>query len=423
MNQPSDVLPLAVAAFGRTGTTILMAWLGTDPRVALGRHYPFEDRYLTWLAKFASLTGRHASPGHTPTELEAWPHDGFGPPPWAVAGQDDGVRYMPPPAEWLRALWQAFSSSVRDRTAGTAAYYAEKSPEWVPPVVRHVVPVRTIHLVRDPRDVYLSAVAFVRDTGAIGFGAPGPDAVGQARHIACRMLSFHENARCDRGPGVLHLRYEDLIGRPGVIAARLRRALDVEVSPALPSLGEHERRHRTSPVDAESIERWRREELPEDVRHCLESQLHELLVENDYPRSLSGVRPANVRWNDCRVCSPDGTIEMGDPLTVTVTGPDFGLELPLEDRDAAGTREVWACVRGGSGDHCSVYWRSGSAGYSEDRVTHVPFRAGPHWQIIRFPVAEHRAWEGRLTGLRVDIFNGHVTLGATGEVRWIRLVP
>src|SRR5438045_1003360 len=49
--------PILVAGSGRSGTTMLMALLGTDPRVAFDRVYPFENRYLTYLAKFAVLSG------------------------------------------------------------------------------------------------------------------------------------------------------------------------------------------------------------------------------------------------------------------------------------------------------------------------------------------------------------------------------
>ena len=54
----ASLTPILVAGSGRSGTTMLMALLGTDPRVAFDRVYPFENRYLTYFAKFAFLSGR-----------------------------------------------------------------------------------------------------------------------------------------------------------------------------------------------------------------------------------------------------------------------------------------------------------------------------------------------------------------------------
>ena len=45
--------PIVVSAYGRNGSTALMALLGTDPRVRFDRVYPFEHRHLTYLTKFA----------------------------------------------------------------------------------------------------------------------------------------------------------------------------------------------------------------------------------------------------------------------------------------------------------------------------------------------------------------------------------
>lgn len=47
-----------VAGFGRSGGTALMSLLAAAPRVAFDRAYPFEHRYLTYLAKLALLLER-----------------------------------------------------------------------------------------------------------------------------------------------------------------------------------------------------------------------------------------------------------------------------------------------------------------------------------------------------------------------------
>ena len=55
----STLTPILVAGYGRSGTTALMALLGSDPRVAFDRRHPYENRYLTYQTKFALLSARH----------------------------------------------------------------------------------------------------------------------------------------------------------------------------------------------------------------------------------------------------------------------------------------------------------------------------------------------------------------------------
>jgi hypothetical protein len=418
---PEMLVATTISAFGRTGTTALMAWLATDRRVALDRQYPFENRYLTWLAKIAVVARRSASPALDALQLEAWHEDRLGPPPWAAGDADDHAPLMPAEDDWLRALWATFSGAVRARTPG-AALYAEKTPCWVAPVVRDVIPTRTIHLVRDPRDVFLSAAGFVRRTGAIGFGTEG--GLAQARHIAYRMLAFHENARADAArAGTIRLRYEDMLASPRRVADTLRDALGLEVASSLPRLGADDARHRTSPTPAESIARWRTQPLAGDVREYLEGQLYELMVENGYELADGSPPARQLSIGPEMPRSPDGTIAASaDGLLAVVTGGDFWIEVHVDPDQTAHATELWACVRGGTGDHCSVYWRGPHGSYSEQRVVHVPFRPGPQWQIVRVPLAAHPEWRGPLQKLRIDLFNGRATAGSTGEVRWLRLV-
>jgi hypothetical protein len=417
--QPDSVLtPTVVSAFGRSGTTALMSWLATDPRVAIGDEYPYEHRYLTWLAKVAVLAGRPAS-SLSPIQLETWHHDGLGPPPWAVSA----LPLMPRRDDLLSALWQTFSVSVRVNRP-RAALYAEKVAEWVEPVIRGVVTTRSIHLVRDPRDVFVSAAAFAQRTGAVGFGADAGTPLAQARHIAHRMLSYHENARADSNlPGSLTVRYEDMLRSPERVAERIRDALGIELAAKPPSLGPHDHDHRTSTSDESSIGRWRHDGLPSDVHGCLESVLHDLMTEHRYAAALPHAPLPSVVLPHCTPTSPDGALQpVGDRFVVKLSGGDFGVEPQLRASEIGRTHEVWACVRGDAGDHCSAYWRRHDQAYSEERVVHVPFRPGPHWQIVRLPLSSHPSWASGASALRLDLFNGRVTPGSRGEVRWIRLV-
>src|SRR5580700_5995238 len=64
------LMPVLVAAYGRSGTTALMSLLSQSPAVAMGREYPFEERCLTYLAKAVLASERQAAaPALTSEEL------------------------------------------------------------------------------------------------------------------------------------------------------------------------------------------------------------------------------------------------------------------------------------------------------------------------------------------------------------------
>ena len=298
----SDLLtPVLVAGYGRSGTTALMALLGTDPRVALDRSYPFENRYLTYLAKFALLAGRSgASPYLDPVQLCEYDDDCYGPVPWPTLpteGTDPPLQL--PPAEWLGGMWHTFSAAIKRRSPA-ATHYAEKVPAWVPAVVRAVLPCRTIHLVRDPRDVFLSAREFARTGNAAGFGTDGD--MDRARHTAHGLVLFAENERSDRGrQDAVRVRYEDWVERPAEVAKTLATLTGLKLSPDAAAVSRHLAMHKTS-ADAEaSVGRWQREELPDKVRACLESHL--LGPMTDYGYKLPSVPDRRRRSSRIRRCA------------------------------------------------------------------------------------------------------------------------
>jgi hypothetical protein len=431
MDPPMDLTPILVAGFGRSGTTVLLNLLATDARVAFDRRYPNENRYLSYLAKFALLTARPGgSPQLSSDQLCDFDDGRLGSFPWPtdpLPGLEPPLA--PPPAAWLAALWGAFAAAVRGRRPG-ATHYAEKAPAWLPAAVRDVLPCRTLHLVRDPRDVFLSARAFIAARRATGFGrAAGDTDLDHARTLAHAMLVYHENERADRDRAdAVCVRYEDLIlNRPAEVE-RLSRFLGLDLSPEEPPPAQELPQHRTTPDLAASIGRWRREPLPPGVRELLESQLRELLVDHGY--DAAGTAPASaldfgdlVRHGPLH-CSADGELvpTAGGLAVVRVTGGDFWVELPEAEVAAKAVREVWVCARGDTGDHCSLFWRRRSEPFAEGRAVHVPFHPGGHWQVLRFRVAGHPHWHGTVVQLRVDLFNGRVTPGG-GAVRRLRLIP
>lgn len=398
-----------------------MALLATDPRIAFDRQYPFENRHLTYLVKFCLLTGRPGPSLHVDSvQLTDYYDDRFGSVPWGAAEPVERVL-MPSSSECFHALWQAFSESARV-TNDRFTHYAEKVPDWLPAVIRDGVPCRTINLVRDPRDVFLSARDFVRVRGAVGFGiGDGSSEMDAARHTAHRWLSFAENARADRTrPDAITLRYEDLVQEPKPSAARLSTFLGLRLMPAeAPS--EYLDSHRTSDDVSMSVGRWRREPLSDVVRSCLETQLRDLMVDYGYKVSENAPGPSEIPSHPERAFNGTVGVVEGTVL-ISVSNEDFNMELQPTPLRAMSTDEIWACVQGDTGDHCSIHWRGIREAFSEECSVHVPFRPGRHWQILRFPMGKHPLWRDVIEQLRIDLFNGNVAPAGGGRLRWIRYV-
>src|SRR5713101_4856990 len=102
-----SLIPQLVAGYGRSGTTALMSLLATDRRVAMGRAYPFEDRYLTYVSKLAILLERNLiQPQLSAEELYSFESCGWGGFPWLPPGPAKGrpgEAGLPSAAEWFRS--------------------------------------------------------------------------------------------------------------------------------------------------------------------------------------------------------------------------------------------------------------------------------------------------------------------------------
>ncbi len=202
-----------------------MALLATEPRIAFDRRYPFENRWLTYLVKFSLLTGRPGPSGRfDAVQLTDYYDDHFGPVPWWPPEPADGMPLMPASSGCFRGLWQEFSASARTAD-DRLTHYGEKVPDWLPAAICDEVPCRVIGLIRDPRDVFLSARDFVRTRGAVGFGMqPGSAELEDARNTAHRLLCYTENARAaELRRDAIIIRYEDLVRNPAQRHRQARR--------------------------------------------------------------------------------------------------------------------------------------------------------------------------------------------------------
>jgi Sulfotransferase family len=253
------VRPLLVDALGRSGSTLLMELLGTSPRIAFDRSYPFEQfwyRYL--LATSRTIVGRATASAEW--DNSSLLRDGGteaairGAPPWA------GGDLAPDAERFFGALWATFAEQLPEGSL----YYAEKSPN-----ARAIVhfpslsPVQ-ITVVRDPRDQWLSILAFDKRRGNYGFGRFEGEDVAAYRQ---RMLGLFRD-RLEYSVTLLEAnergfyRYEDLMENTGRVADDLTELLDVALDPKRIT---QRRDHITAKRGAKgSVGRWRREMSAEE---------------------------------------------------------------------------------------------------------------------------------------------------------------
>jgi Sulfotransferase family len=427
--------PILVCGPGRGGSTALMALLTSDKRVAADQIHPFENCLLTYCLKLSLLQSRFDRPGawnlgqminFGDSDFGAYPYRPTPPddaPPDAVLGQ-------PTEVEWLRGLWQVISGYVKRHRPG-AAWYAEKVPSWVP-CYAGSLGAQTLHLFRDPRDLYLSANALMKRLDYYSFGRkPEDDDPAYARELASAYLMLFENYRQERGnASALCLRYEDLAKDPHAMATRLSEFLGLNL--LVSAMNRSPASHLTSASLAQSVERWRHEQLPAGVESTLIDGLAEPMRVFGYELDPTKVAEAAERTFDCTERDIVTRLEPGahgtfgdvsdNGLELILHGEDFHITLPESRRDAASIHECWLTVRGQQGTHCSVYWDCGQ-GFREEESIHVPFFPADHWQVVRFGFARRPAWQGTIRRLRFDICNGgRITPDRLVRLRAIRLI-
>ncbi len=245
--------PILVDYFTRDGSTLMMRLLATSPQIAVGGPYPYEHKYFAYLYRWARLLGRRQ-----------WPRDFWSGAHLASLAQEDYLPFLGPPP-WLprdllepgrggeaisdyafRVAWAEFSrravAHAREQPETPGAdvrYYAEKHLTTWNVSLDDLPPVRVLALLRDPRDTYLSIMAFRRKRQEAGqrrfvMGRqPGePDEAWLARSLQRQKERLQWIDLALKEGTVPVFRYEDLVlDLPGQ-ARRIEDWLGVELDPA-----------------------------------------------------------------------------------------------------------------------------------------------------------------------------------------------
>lgn len=269
--------PLMVTSLARTGTTWLMKILGEHPAVAIHRRHPYEmvpGRYWMHTLKVLSEPANHLQ--STPVSQFEGDRFRIGHNPFFygpfLASLELRRWFERTHVERLAAFCQEMIDSYYRSVAAhqgqdEAGFFAEKHlPDHIQWMMWELYPSpREIFLLRDPRDMLASMVAFNEKRGYLEFGrenvASDEEWLLRLRRGVGRLVGAWR-ARSDRARV---LRYEDLItdpvgalspildylgpaAAPGSIEGLIARA-----SANAPELAAH----RTSKSAERSIGRWR----------------------------------------------------------------------------------------------------------------------------------------------------------------------
>jgi hypothetical protein len=291
--------PVMVGGAGRTGTTWFMRLLLEHPQLSLVGQYPYETRHaVALLHQLFATTGPPLYAGApTPASFAAFPAGRV-----AEASPYSTPRH--PLFEWMASelfgrrvghtleLIEAVYDEVDRERGATSQYFVEK---FVPPHLRlachHLYAgARKVVLVRDPRDVALSQLAFDERRGFDGFGTDAA-VVERTCAVAQGLHNTLHEADSTVGHPLIVVRYEDLVTTPEEALPPVLALLGVDATPAaiqamVASAQEDEglrEQHMTAPDAGASVGRWRGSLSPED-RDEIDAQAGDLIESLGYPR-------------------------------------------------------------------------------------------------------------------------------------------
>jgi hypothetical protein len=255
----SAMAPISVTCLGRTGSTLMMQILSAHPEIIVAGGYPHETKFAQEaFHKLGDTSNAMRSNGVHGKEL-------------CRQSYNDTKRDLV--ATIAATIDHFYQTNAQAQEKPAAKFFAEKClPSFMPNVARDIYGPRAkeIIIMRDPRDLFCSAISFNRKRGRADFGADNyENDLEWFRFIRHCFLSIAQ-AR-DRRAEALTIRYEDLILDQRGTILKILRFLDVRDSDGVidsieAQISQPEPafvNHMTSETSQASIGRWRFHENPD----------------------------------------------------------------------------------------------------------------------------------------------------------------
>jgi hypothetical protein len=304
---PSSTLsPLCVTTLGRTGSTLLLGYLGCHPTCSVYQPFQAEARYISyWVQMFESLASGHS------WQMPLVSSNAVVSGSWMLGEDDKNPHHYgiyPSLFSWfndqyVKDVHQFCSQSLSKHyqqvahcnhgKSAPAQWMVEKFlPDIMLYKVKNIFPSsREIILVRDFRDVFASILSFIRKRGVSGFGREhfedDKSYLMESFIPSVRQLYEHWKSCEDM---VLLVRYEDLIMQPEETLQEVFAALNIDaslscvdsvLSKAKSINRQSQLKHQTNATIQASIGSYK-EKLTAEQISCIESQLKPVLLDFGY---------------------------------------------------------------------------------------------------------------------------------------------
>lgn len=353
----TGMFPVLLTSTGRTGTTLLMSEFARHPDLVVGDKFPYEIKQIAYHAAAFRALVADADP-----ERSTNPETMLAPEMRGIIGSNpynaSGFFGLGSNINTLRKFYHSavptgyatlFRQFITDFYATLANAQGKQSAPCfcekgdldeaaVSGARLFFDTVKDIVIVRDPRDLLCSAIAFWKLQ---------PEA---ALKMLASTVSRLANLARHAGPDTIVIRYEDLVREPVPTRQALSRFLDLDLlsrpeTEAAPIPDSH----RTSSNPAASIGRWRNDLAPRQVEAC-EVMFATLL--HDFGYQVSATTSRSVR----RKTSKDTIVAAEGALARAAFNENHG----AESEDGATSRQVLELIfgRDGTGE---IFTRDGWA--------------------------------------------------------------
>lgn len=414
--------PIAVVGVGRSGTTLLMAQLARDERILFDRTYAFETRLLSFVAKFCQTLPAvplFRSEMIIRAMSEALPEKQ----PFCLGAGTRSTDLKFNETQLLHTLWSSISASSLENNAN-ALFYAEKTSLWVPQFLQDKLPITTIYLFRDPKDVFLSQISFSKK-----IDSPAFQANDGALQLAYEMSGiFEQFLTTGTTKNTVVIRYEDLVAESERVLNKLRDSIGWKPSATLEQ--EFYDKHRTTKDPSSSIGRWKSETIAAKDLFYLDCVPTEMMEYFNYAPANPALAERVWKIDLCKDESPhvrvdnaDLSIESGS-LRIVSNGPGTSIVVSRGEKSIGKTAEIWLCVRETSQTTFALYWRQADQSFGDDRVIVAQREDLNQTNILRFKLGGHPGWSEQFAELFISgWYQPAAEEQQPNKVRWIKFIP